>query len=124
MSETAGGYYIWGIRSTGFCFFVTITLQNDDQTDIMSSQTRNIVILGASFGGLGAAHYTAKHILPKLQLSKDAQYVLHLVDSSEQFWWHIAAPRQIVSVDQIKLQQSFVPIMGMSHSVAVQRGSR
>ena len=75
------------------------------------SETRNIVILGASFGGLSAAHYLAKHTLPQLQRSKDARYVLHLVDPSTHFWWHIAAPRQLISVKEVKTSESFVPIM-------------
>lgn len=75
------------------------------------TQIRNIVVLGASCGGLGAAHYIAKHILPKLQNIEDAKYVLHLVDPSTHFWWHIAAPRQIVSLDQLTIKNTFVPIM-------------
>ena len=75
------------------------------------SETRNIVILGASFGGLSAAHYIAKHTLPKLQQSKDAKYAIHLVDPSTHFWWHIGAPRAIVSVNEMKHSDCFVPIM-------------
>ncbi|KAK5120508.1 hypothetical protein LTR85_006163 [Meristemomyces frigidus] len=75
------------------------------------SDTRNIVILGASFGGLSAAHYVAKHILPQLQRSKDFKYALHLVDPSTHFWWHIAAPREIVSVKEMKHSDCFVPHM-------------
>ena len=75
------------------------------------SETRNIVVLGASFGGLSAAHYIAKHTLPQLQKSKDVKYVLHLVDQSTHFWWHIGAPRAIVSVKEMKNSDCFVPIM-------------
>ena len=74
------------------------------------SDTRNIVVLGASFGGLSAAHYLCRHTLPQLQ-SKGAKYVLHLVDPSTHFWWHIGAPRAMVSVKEIKHSDSFVPIM-------------
>lgn len=75
------------------------------------SETRNIVILGASAGGLSAAHYIARHTLPKLANSKDAKYVVHLVDPSTHYWWHIAAPRAIVSVKEMKHSDTFVPIM-------------
>lgn len=75
------------------------------------SDTRKIVVLGASFGGLSAAHYLAKHTLPKLLQSKDAKYELHLVDPSTHFWWHIGAPRAIVSVKEMKHSDTFVPIM-------------
>ncbi|TKA81462.1 hypothetical protein B0A55_02927 [Friedmanniomyces simplex] len=75
------------------------------------SETRNIVVLGASFGGLSAAHYVCKHILPQLNKSKDAKYELHLVDPSTHFWWHIAAPREIVSVKEMPHSKCFVPSM-------------
>lgn len=94
------------------------------------AETRNIVVLGASFGGLGAAHYIAKHILPSLKQSKDSKYVLHLVDPSTHFWWHIGAPRQIISVDSLKFEQTFLPIMDgfkqysdLSDSIVFHHGS-
>ncbi|KAK5168103.1 uncharacterized protein LTR77_006671 [Saxophila tyrrhenica] len=74
------------------------------------SDTRNIVVLGASFGGLSAAHYTVRHILPKLKGSSE-KYILHLVDQSTHFWWHHGAPRAIVSVKDMKHSQYFAPIM-------------
>lgn len=75
------------------------------------SETRNIVILGTSFGGLSAAHYLARHTLPKLQQVKDAKYEVHLIDPSDHFWWHIGAPREIVSVKEMKHNDCFVPTM-------------
>ena len=73
--------------------------------------TRKIVILGASFAGLSISHYIAKHILPKLKGAKDFKYELHLVDESTHFWWHIAAPRELTSVQKMKHEQCFYPIM-------------
>ena len=75
------------------------------------SETRSIVVLGASYSGLSAAHYIAKHTLPQLNKSKDAKYELHLIDPSTKFWWHIAAPRSIVSVKEMSHERCFVPIM-------------
>lgn len=75
------------------------------------SEVRKIVILGASCGGLSAAHYLARHTLPKLQNVQDAKYELHLVDQSTHFWWHVAAPRAIVSVKEMKHSDTFIPIM-------------
>ena len=93
------------------------------------SESRNIVILGASAGGLSAAHYIARHTLPQLQRSKDAKYTLHLVDPSTHFWWHIAAPRAIVSVKEMKNSDTFVPIMdgfkqysGLKDSIVFHQG--
>ncbi|KAK5719770.1 hypothetical protein LTR17_015141 [Elasticomyces elasticus] len=75
------------------------------------SETHNIVVLGLSFGGLSAAHYLCKHVLPQLKNSKDAKYELHLVDPSTHFWWHIAAPRELVSVREMPHDKCFVPSM-------------
>nr|OQO27094.1 hypothetical protein B0A51_05860 [Rachicladosporium sp. CCFEE 5018] len=75
------------------------------------SETRNIVVLGASFGGLGAAHYIARHVLPKLAQAKGAKYVLHLLDPSTHFWWHIGAPRELVSVKEMPHSKYFLPIV-------------
>lgn len=66
------------------------------------SETRNIVILGASFAGLMSAHYIIKHTLPQLSKAKDP---------STHFWWHIAAPREIVSSKELSHNKCFVPIM-------------
>ncbi|QIX02207.1 hypothetical protein AMS68_007724 [Peltaster fructicola] len=74
------------------------------------AETRNIVVLGASCSGLSAAHYIAKHTLPKLQAVKNVQYALHIVDPSTHFWWHIGAPREIVSVKQMPHEKYFIPI--------------
>lgn len=85
------------------------------------SETRNIVILGASFAGISAAHYLCRHTLPKLQSNPDVRYVLHLVDPSTHFWWHIAAPREAVSITAMPHDKTFVPIMdGFKQYTALQ----
>lgn len=71
------------------------------------AEVRKIVILGASFGGLGVFHYLARHVIPKL---KGAKYEIHLVDESSRFWWHIAAPRQIVTMKELNTEKTFIPI--------------
>jgi NADH dehydrogenase FAD-containing subunit len=75
------------------------------------SETRNIVILGANFAGLSAAHYIVKHTLPQLAKSPDAKYVLHIVNESTHFWWHIGAPRELISVKDAPHDKYFKPIM-------------
>ncbi|KAK5115932.1 hypothetical protein LTR62_000388 [Meristemomyces frigidus] len=75
------------------------------------SETRNIVILGASYAGLNAAHYICKFVLPKLKQAKDYDYALHLVDPSTHFWHHIAAPREIVSVKEMPHEKCFLDCM-------------
>jgi NADH dehydrogenase FAD-containing subunit len=75
------------------------------------AETRNIVILGASFSGLGTAHYICKHILPKLSAVENVKYTLHIVSPSTHFWWNISAPRAIVSTEEIKHEKYFIPVM-------------
>lgn len=75
------------------------------------SETRNIVIVGANFAGLSAAHYILKHTLPQLAKSEGAKYVLHIVNESTHFWWHIGAPREIVSIKDAPHDKYFKPIM-------------
>jgi len=75
------------------------------------SETRNIVIVGANFAGLSAAHYIAKHTLPQLAKSPNAKYVLHIINESTHFWWHIGAPRELVSVKDAPHDKYFKPIM-------------
>ena len=67
--------------------------------------------------------------MPQLQRPKDAKYTLHLVDPSTHFWWHIAAPRAIVSVKEMKNSDTFVPIMdgfkqytGLKDSIVFHQG--
>lgn len=75
--------------------------------------TRNIVILGAGFAGQSAAHYYLRHIHPSLKLvqKENANYKIILVDQSNQFWWHISAPRAMVSTKAMPHDKTFVPIM-------------
>jgi NADH dehydrogenase FAD-containing subunit len=75
------------------------------------AETRNIVILGASFSGLGTAHYICKHILPKLSAVENVKYVLYIVSPSTHFWWNISAPRAIVSTEQVRHEKHFIPVM-------------
>ena len=75
------------------------------------TETRNIVVLGAGFGGLSAAHYYMKHIHPRLhRKNAPSNYRLILVDQSTHFWWHIAAPREIASPKLMPHERTFVPI--------------
>jgi NADH dehydrogenase FAD-containing subunit len=75
------------------------------------SETRNIIVLGGSQGGISAAHYIVRHALPKLAQSKEATYVLHIIDESTHFWWHHGAPREMVSVKDMPHDKYFLPIM-------------
>ncbi|KAH7125519.1 hypothetical protein B0J11DRAFT_308335 [Dendryphion nanum] len=71
----------------------------------MSSQ-RNIVVLGGSISGLGAAHYTLKHILPALKAKNDgAKYHVYLIDASRHWYFRPAAPRVSTSTSLLAAEK-------------------
>lgn len=71
----------------------------------------NILILGANFGGIGAAHYLLKHTIPTLESNdKSTKYKVILVSPSTHFFWKIGAPRTLVSPDLIPISKAFAPI--------------
>ncbi|KAK7536350.1 uncharacterized protein J3D65DRAFT_628295 [Phyllosticta citribraziliensis] len=74
----------------------------------MSAETHNIVVLGASWSGLSAAHYTLKHILPKLANSDT--YHVYLINSSPDFYWRVAGPRAAVSAQLMPDDKVLYPI--------------
>jgi len=57
---------------------------------------KTILVVGAGYAGLSAAHYTLKHIIPALP-NKGEGYSLTLVDPSDEFFARPAAPRAVVS---------------------------
>lgn len=70
-----------------------------------------IVIIGASFGGLPVAHSLLKDVLPKLQ-SEKTTYKVVLINPSDEFFWKIGAPRVIVNPTALGLDKTllkFVP---------------
>lgn len=78
-----------------------------------TQETRNIVIIGASFGGISIAHYFLKHIAPALKASPtagSASYKLILIDPSTHFWWRPSAPRALVEASLMPHSKTFVPI--------------
>ncbi|KAH6697554.1 FAD/NAD(P)-binding domain-containing protein [Plectosphaerella plurivora] len=68
------------------------------------SSTKNIVILGGSYGGISTAHYTLRHIIPALPQSNEYQVVL--ISTSPEVFCRPASPRALISdelFDQAKL---------------------
>jgi len=75
------------------------------------SETRNIVVLGASWGGLSFAHYYLKHIHSLAKAATpNVTYKLVLVDPSTHFFWRVGAPRTLVDVKALPQDQMFTPI--------------
>jgi len=73
-------------------------------------EQRNIVILGASFGGIAITHYFLKHILPALKVKKDAQYHVYVLDRSSNWYFRIASPRAAASLTLMPKEKLFYPI--------------
>ena len=73
----------------------------------------DFVVVGASFAGLGAAHYLVKHTIPKLEsINKGQKYKVTLISATDQFFYKIAAPRTIASPNKIPVSQLFYPLAG------------
>lgn len=75
------------------------------------SETRNIVVLGASWAGLSVAHYFLKHIYSAARVATpEAVYKVVLIDPSTHFYWRVGAPRALVSTKLMPHEKTFTPI--------------
>lgn len=74
------------------------------------SETRNIVVLGASYSGLGATHYILKHIVSQLPSSPGITYKVILVNPSKKWYQRHAAPRAIASPELMPNETIFLDI--------------
>ncbi|KAH6618660.1 hypothetical protein C7974DRAFT_400590 [Boeremia exigua] len=72
--------------------------------------TETILILGASFAGISAAHYALKHTIPQLPKKADVTYNVTLVNPSKDLYWRFAAPRALVSKKMMPYDDVFYPI--------------
>jgi len=71
----------------------------------------NIVILGASFGGLSCAHHILDHTITQLRKSSTApNYRLVVVSPSTHIYWNIGAPRALVAPNLLKAKDVFIEI--------------
>ena len=69
-----------------------------------------IVIVGASFSGIPAAHGLLKDILPPLSAGGKQGYKVILISLSPDFYWKIGAPRAIVAPEKLPTEKVLVPI--------------
>ncbi|KAK4634059.1 Oxidoreductase phnG [Fulvia fulva] len=72
-------------------------------------EIRNIVFLGTSYAGLGAAHYFLKHIHPTLPKDEKVTYRVVLVDPSTKFYLRHASPRALASEALMPNKHIFLP---------------
>lgn len=76
-----------------------------DQT----SQPHNIVVLGASYAGLGVGHGVLKAI-PNLESQTKKTYKVTFLSNSTHFWWSVGAPRAALYPFPKSNDDSFMPI--------------
>jgi len=69
-----------------------------------------IVIIGASFGGLGAAHGLLKDVLPGLSAGGKQSYKVVQIAPHAEFYWKIGAPRTIVNPKALPVEKALIPI--------------
>ncbi|KAF1961592.1 hypothetical protein CC80DRAFT_194526 [Byssothecium circinans] len=74
------------------------------------TQHRNIVILGASFGGIQSAQYISKHLLPVLNAKHTTHYHLYIINPSADFFFRNASPRTAVSTTRLPTENILVPL--------------
>ncbi|GAB7360672.1 hypothetical protein MBLNU230_g0551t1 [Neophaeotheca triangularis] len=71
----------------------------------------NIVILGASYGGLSCAHHFLDETISRLESTTGAPtYRLVLISPSTHLYWNIGAPRALVKPGLMKEEDLFAPI--------------
>lgn len=77
----------------------------------LGAEPLNIVILGASFGGLSCAHHFLDYTINHLRKTSTApNYRLVIVSPSTHIYWNIGAPRALVAPGLIKHEDAFIPI--------------
>ncbi|OKL61067.1 hypothetical protein UA08_03343 [Talaromyces atroroseus] len=74
----------------------------------MSANTKTILILGGSYGGVAIAHYILKHVIPSLPNKDD--YRVGLVSSSSHFFCRPTCPRVLPSENALPKDKLFVPL--------------
>ncbi|KAK4621314.1 Oxidoreductase phnG [Fulvia fulva] len=76
-----------------------------------SQEPLNIIILGASFGGLSCAHHFLDYTIDRLGTSSAVRpYRLIIISPSTHIYWNIGAPRALVKGGLIKHEDTFIPI--------------
>ncbi|KAJ5919182.1 hypothetical protein N7466_010125 [Penicillium verhagenii] len=79
-----------------------------EATPQSNEPTKNIVILGGSYGGISTAHYLLKHTVPKLPNPQTYQIIL--ISASPEVLCRPATPRAMMSDDLLPQDKLFVSI--------------
>lgn len=72
--------------------------------------THQIVIIGASFAGLGVAHGLLKTVLPQVSQGGKQTYKVVQISPNDEFFWKIGAPRVISNPKSLPLEKALIPI--------------
>ena len=75
---------------------------------VSAISSKNIVILGGSYGGVSTAHYLLKHVLPRIP--EPTTYQVILISASSQAMCRQACPRALISDDMFPQDKLFVSI--------------
>lgn len=71
----------------------------------------DIVVIGASYAGLGTAHYLLRHTIPALEKANTpTKYKLTLISATTHFFHKVGAPRFLASPDLLPLSKGFLSI--------------
>ena len=76
----------------------------------LPKDVHQVVIVGASFGGIPAAHGLLKNIFPTLSTPRKQRYKVVVVAPNDHFYWKLGAPRMIVRPDALPLEKLLLPI--------------
>lgn len=73
-----------------------------------STSTKNLVILGGSYGGVSVAHYVLKHVIPALP--DPDSYLVTLISASSEAICRPACPRALISDTMFPQDKLFVSV--------------
>lgn len=78
--------------------------------DSSTPEVHQIVVIGASFGGLPTAQRLLKDILPAVSTTTKLHYKVILIAPNEHFYFKIGAPRILINPAKFPLEKGLLPI--------------
>lgn len=76
----------------------------------LPNDVHQVVIIGASFGGLTTAQGLLKDVLPAVSSARKQKFKVVMIGPNDLFYWKIAAPRVIVKPDVLPIEKLLLPI--------------
>lgn len=75
-----------------------------------ANEPHQVVIIGASLGGIPAAHGLLREVLPALSVARNQKFKVTLISPNDHFYWMIGAPRLIVKPGAFPLESLLLSI--------------